>query len=45
YGSQRFPAIIESGNVFGTQFHPEKSSKTGFRLIRNFTQKVLTYSK
>jgi len=45
YGSQRFPAIIESGNVFGTQFHPEKSSKTGFRLIRNFTEKVLSYSK
>ena len=45
YGSQRFPAIIERKNVFGTQFHPEKSSKAGFRLISNFARNVLAYSK
>ena len=45
YGSQRFPAIIERNNVFGTQFHPEKSSKAGFKLISNFAKSVLDYSK
>ena len=29
-------ASIENENVFGTQFHPEKSSKSGLRLIKNF---------
>lgn len=31
-----FASVVGSGNVFGAQFHPEKSSKPGFRLIRNF---------
>lgn len=31
-----FPAIISLENIYGTQFHPEKSSIAGFRLIKNF---------
>ncbi len=30
------PAVIESGTLFGTQFHPEKSGKVGSIMINNF---------
>lgn len=35
YGND-FVSCVASGNVFGVQFHPEKSSKPGFKLLRNF---------
>lgn len=35
YGA-RFVAAVEKGNVSGAQFHPEKSSKAGAQLLKNF---------
>ncbi len=30
------PAVVGKGNVFGTQFHPEKSSDLGLKILQNF---------
>jgi len=35
YGEQ-FCSIVQKDNIFGVQFHPEKSSIMGQRLISNF---------
>lgn len=35
YGST-LPVVIERSNLFGTQFHPEKSGKIGAQIMKNF---------
>lgn len=36
-----FVSIVQkNGHIFGTQFHPEKSQRPGFQLIKNFLGKI-----
>ncbi len=37
YGRE-FTAVLEQNNIFGVQFHPEKSGAPGARLLQNFLQ-------
>jgi imidazole glycerol-phosphate synthase subunit HisH len=30
--------VLEHGNVFGVQFHPEKSGPAGLQIVRNFVE-------
>jgi len=36
----RFTAVICKGNIFGIQFHPEKSSTVGLKILKNFGELV-----
>ena len=40
YYDLRVPAIVQSDNVFGCQFHPEKSGKNGLRLLENILKNL-----
>jgi glutamine amidotransferase len=40
YG-ERFASVVERGAVAGVQFHPEKSSRDGLALLRNFAGAVV----
>jgi imidazole glycerol-phosphate synthase subunit HisH len=33
-----FAAVVQHGNVYGAQFHPERSAKVGAQLLKNFLQ-------
>jgi glutamine amidotransferase len=37
YGA-KIPAIVSKDNIFGIQFHPEKSGKIGMKILENFAR-------
>lgn len=37
YGTE-IPGLVQCGNVFGTQFHPEKSGEVGLKILRGFAE-------
>ncbi len=38
YYEESFPVVVGKGNIFGTQFHPEKSDKEGLKILQNFVR-------
>ena len=38
YGNQQFCSVVKKGNVFGTQFHPEKSGEVGLSVLKGFCE-------
>jgi glutamine amidotransferase len=36
YGDNFIPAVIQSENIVGCQFHPEKSGRVGLQILKNF---------
>lgn len=40
YENIKFPSLVNKDNIWGIQPHPEKSSKKGLQLLKNFAEKV-----
>ena len=40
YGSEKLTAMIEKDNLLACQFHPEKSGKTGEKLLRRWLNNI-----
>ncbi len=38
YGEINIPAVVSKDNVYGAQFHPEKSGDLGIKMLKNFVK-------
>lgn len=38
YGQAEITGVVQRGNIFGAQFHPEKSGETGLAILKAFTE-------
>ena len=41
YGGRNICAAVKKNNIYGTQFHPEKSGEVGMKIIRSFLDSVI----
>lgn len=37
---KKIPAIVRKGNVYGIQFHPEKSGEVGLNILRAYGEMI-----
>ena len=41
YGGRNICAAVAKNNIYGTQFHPEKSGEVGMKIIRSFLNSMV----
>lgn len=40
YGEYKIPALVNRKNIYGAQFHPEKSGEVGLEILKNFGEMI-----